>query len=145
MAESGRFMIIVLVMAAVTLPLPLILGALTRTRRIADGSGFHVAAGVVHVAVAILACVAVFNVYFAVNPNYAGVKGWLGICLKDVFIYQGAMINFLACGLGMLLAAGKLNILKDVAGTSAYGYSAGILTAQTMSIFHQCNVNGVFQ
>ncbi len=145
MAESGRFMVIVLVMAAITLPLPLVLGALTRTRRIADGSGFHIAAGVIHVAVAILACVAVFSVYFAANPNYAAAQNWLITCLKDVFVYQGAMINFLACGLGMLLAAGKLNVLKDVAGTSAYGYSAGILTAQTMSIFHQCNVNGVFQ
>lgn len=133
-----------LVVSCVLLPAPMILATIMKRKHIDGRSTLSKMIGVVFAIVAIYCGVALgYGLY---GMQSSADQRELGVFLFSRFLFfGGALVCLLIGAMGCALAVGRADTVKSATGLDWPGYLAGLLAAQAIVFFQQCNMQGVFQ
>ncbi len=133
-----------LVVSCVLLPAPVILAAIIGKENVERSSPLPKIFGLVLAAAAIYCCYALGYGLYGTTDKGPDFKVTSFVFSRFLF-FGGAIVCLMIAAVSSMLIAGKSDVIKSSTGLQWPGFLAGLLAAQAVVFFQQCNMQSVFQ
>ncbi len=133
-----------LIISCILLPVPFVIALLLKKEPGERESYMPTLVGIALVAVGIYCCIALGWGLRGTGGKSANLE-LAPFIFKRFLFFGGAIVCLLIAGVGGLLVAGRRDVIESATGLQWNGFLAGLLAAQAVVFFQQCNMQGVFQ